>query len=96
MSILGVKSALAGTYQYANRTQKTGTNRTGFTEQLQKTGEGADTSKVDWMHIPNKPQPDNTGQASLVFCQNRKDENYDEDKVWRTNYRKRQSVGDRQ
>ena len=49
-----------------------------------------------WMHIPDKPQPDNTGQASLVFCQNRKDENYDEDKVWRTNYRKRQSVGDRQ
>ncbi|GFI09064.1 hypothetical protein IMSAGC007_01522 [Lachnospiraceae bacterium] len=47
MSILGVNSALAGAYQYANRTQKTGTNRTGFTEQLQKTGEAADTSKVD-------------------------------------------------
>ncbi|MDE7179471.1 MAG: hypothetical protein K2O59_16860 [Lachnospiraceae bacterium] len=47
MSILGVNGALAGAYQYANRTQKTGTNRTGFTEQLQKTGEAADTSKVD-------------------------------------------------
>lgn len=47
MSILGVNGALAGMYQYANKTQKTGTNRTGFTEQLQKTGEAADTSKVD-------------------------------------------------
>lgn len=47
MSILGVNEALAGAYQYANRTQKTGTNRTGFTEQLQKTEEAADTSKVD-------------------------------------------------
>ena len=47
MSILGVNGALADAYQYANRTQKTGTNKTGFTEQLQKTGEAADTSKVD-------------------------------------------------
>lgn len=47
MSILGVNEALAGAYQYANRTRKTGTNRTGFTEQLQKTEEAADTSKVD-------------------------------------------------
>ena len=47
MSILGVNGALAGAYQYANRTQKTGTNRTGFMEQLQKTGDAADTSKVD-------------------------------------------------
>ena len=47
MSILGVNGALAGAYQYANRTQKTSTNRTGFTEQLQKTGEAAETSKVD-------------------------------------------------
>lgn len=47
MSILGVNGILAGMYQYANRTQKTGTNRTGFTEQLQKTGEMADTSKED-------------------------------------------------
>ena len=47
MSILGVSGALAGAYQYANRTQKTSTNRTGFTEQLQKTGEAAETSKVD-------------------------------------------------
>ena len=47
MSILGVNGALAGAYQYANRTQKTGTNKTGFTEQLQKTGEAAETSKVD-------------------------------------------------
>ena len=47
MSILGVNGALASAYQYVNKTQKTGTNRTGFTEQLQKTGEAADTSKVD-------------------------------------------------
>ncbi|RKJ50805.1 hypothetical protein D7X25_18035 [bacterium 1XD42-8] len=47
MSILGVNGALAGAYQYANRTQKTGTNKTGFTEQLQKTGDSAETSKVD-------------------------------------------------
>jgi len=47
MSILGVNGALAGAYQYANRTQKTSTNRTGFTEQLQKTGDSAETSKVD-------------------------------------------------
>lgn len=47
MSILGVNGALAGAYQYASRTQKTGTNKTGFAEQLQKTGEAADTSKVD-------------------------------------------------
>ena len=47
MSILGVNGALADAYQYANKTQKTGTNKTGFTEQLQKTGESAETSKVD-------------------------------------------------
>ena len=47
MSILGVNGILAGMYQYANKTQKASTNRTGFTEQLQKTGEAADTSKVD-------------------------------------------------
>ena len=47
MSILGVNGALAGMYQYVNKTQKTGTNRAGFTEQLKKTGEAADTSKVD-------------------------------------------------
>lgn len=46
MSILGVNDVL-GAYQYANRTQKAGTSRTGFTEQLQKTGEAADTSKVE-------------------------------------------------
>ena len=47
MSILGVNGALTDAYQYANRTQKTGTNRTGFTERLQKTGEAAETSRVD-------------------------------------------------
>ena len=47
MSILGVNGALTGAYQYTNRTQKTGTNKIGFTEQLQKTGDAADTSKVD-------------------------------------------------
>ena len=47
MSILGVNSILAGMYQYANRTQKTTTSGTSFTEQLQKTGEAANTSNVD-------------------------------------------------
>ena len=46
MSILGVNGALAGMYQYANKTQKTATNGTSFTQQLQKTGE-AGASKVD-------------------------------------------------
>ncbi|MCM1173239.1 MAG: DUF6033 family protein [Clostridium sp.] len=47
MSILGVNDVLAGAYQYANRTQKTATSGASFTEQLQKTGEAAGTSKVD-------------------------------------------------
>ncbi len=47
MSILGVNGALAGAYQYANRTQKTTASGTSFTEQLQKTGKAANTSKVD-------------------------------------------------
>lgn len=46
MSILGVNDVL-GAYQYANRTQKTGTSGVSFTEQLQKTGEATDTSKVE-------------------------------------------------
>ena len=47
MSILGVNDILAGAYQYANRTQKTATNGTSFMEQLQKTEDATDTSKVD-------------------------------------------------
>ncbi|MDE5700758.1 MAG: hypothetical protein K2I96_25695 [Lachnospiraceae bacterium] len=47
MSILGVNGALAGAYQYASRTQKTTTSGTSFMEQLQKTGEVADTSKME-------------------------------------------------
>ena len=47
MSILGVNSVLVGAYQYANKTQKTGARGTSFTDQLQKTGEAAETSKVD-------------------------------------------------
>ena len=47
MSISGVNGALADAYQYANRTQKTSASGASFTEQLQKTGETADTSKVD-------------------------------------------------
>ena len=47
MSILGVNGALTGAYQYANGTQKTSANKASFTEQLQKTGEAAETSKVD-------------------------------------------------
>lgn len=46
MSILGVNDVL-GAYQYANRTQKAGTSGVSFTEQLQKTGEATDTSKVE-------------------------------------------------
>ena len=46
MSIFGVNGALVGAYQYASRTQKTTTNGTSFTEQLQKTGE-AGASKTD-------------------------------------------------
>ena len=38
---------MANMYQYANRTQKAGTSGASFTEQLQKTGEAADMSKVD-------------------------------------------------
>ena len=47
MSILGVNGALAGAYQYANRTQKTATSGTSFAEQLQKTGEASGISTVD-------------------------------------------------
>lgn len=47
MSILGVNGALAGAYQYANRTQKTVTSGISFAEQLQKTGEVSGTSTVD-------------------------------------------------
>ena len=46
MSILGINGALVSAYQYASRAQKTTTNGTSFTEQLQKTGE-AGASKVD-------------------------------------------------
>lgn len=46
MSILGVNSALASAYQYVNRTQKTVTNRTGFTDQLQETGNVSGISTV--------------------------------------------------
>lgn len=47
MSVLGVNGALARAYQYANRTQKAAASGTSFTEQLQKTEEAANTSKVD-------------------------------------------------
>ena len=47
MSILGVNGALAGECQYANRAKKAGTSEVSFTEQLQKTGEAADASKVE-------------------------------------------------
>ena len=47
MSVLGVNGALARAYQYANRTQKAAASGTSFTEQLQKTGEAANTSKVE-------------------------------------------------
>ena len=47
MNISGVNGALANRYQYASRAQKTGTRGASFTEQLQKTGGVANTSKVD-------------------------------------------------
>lgn len=46
MRILGVNDVL-GAYQYANRTQKAGASGASFTQQLQKTGEAANTSKAD-------------------------------------------------
>ena len=47
MSIFEVNGALAGAYQYANKTQKAATNKTDFMEQLKKSGETAGTSRVD-------------------------------------------------
>ncbi len=47
MSILGVNAVLVYFYSIAPRTQKTTASGTSFTEQLQKTGEAANTSKVD-------------------------------------------------
>lgn len=47
MSILGVDGTLARAYQYTNKAQKTAVNGASFTEQLQKTGESAETSRVE-------------------------------------------------
>ena len=47
MSIFGVNGALAGAYQYANKTQKAATNETDFLEQLKKSGETEGTSRVN-------------------------------------------------
>lgn len=47
MSFLGVNDVLAGAYQYVNRTQRTASNGTSFLDQLQKTGETTEASKVD-------------------------------------------------
>ena len=47
MSIFGVNGALAGAYQYANKTQKAATNETDFMEQLKKSGETEGTSRVN-------------------------------------------------
>ncbi|MCM1158845.1 MAG: DUF6033 family protein [Ruminococcus flavefaciens] len=49
MSIYGLNGALVGAYQYAasKDVNKTDTKGTDFIDQLQKTGEAADTSKVD-------------------------------------------------
>lgn len=47
MSVLGVNGALAGAYQYADRTQKTAAGGTSFMEQLQKTGDTGASSRPD-------------------------------------------------
>ena len=47
MSIYGVNGALAGAYQYANKTQKAATNEMDFMEQLKKSGETESSSKVE-------------------------------------------------
>lgn len=46
MSIFGVNGALAGAYQYADKTQKTAASETDFMEQLKKSGETEGTSRV--------------------------------------------------
>lgn len=46
MSIFGVNGALAGAYQYADKTRKAATSETDFMEQLKKSGETAGTSRV--------------------------------------------------
>jgi hypothetical protein len=47
MSIFGVNGALAGAYQYADKTRKAATSETDFMEQLKKSGETEGTSRVD-------------------------------------------------
>lgn len=47
MSVLGVNGALAGAYQYADRTQKAAAGGTSFMEQLQKTGDTGAVSRPD-------------------------------------------------
>ncbi len=47
MSIFGVNGALAGAYQYADKTRKAATSETDFMEQLKKSGEAEGTSRVD-------------------------------------------------
>lgn len=47
MSIFGVNGALAGAYQYADKTRKAATSETDFMEQLKKSGGTAGTSRVD-------------------------------------------------
>ncbi len=47
MSILSVNEALTGIYQYRDKTQKIAADAADFAEQLQKTGETADSSEIN-------------------------------------------------
>lgn len=47
MSILGIDGALAGVYQYADKTQRAATNETDFMEQVKKSGETESASRVN-------------------------------------------------
>lgn len=69
MSSLGVCGVL-GAYQYANRTQKAGTSRTGFTEQLQKTGEAAEKRRQE-MEIAYRKQTMEEALANRTMETNR-------------------------
>ncbi len=76
MSILGVNSVLAGVSQYANRTQKTSINKTGFKEQLQKTGEAAD------MVVPYPPDYSRFTYDSSISNKSKEEMTMDEYKQW--------------
>lgn len=66
MSILGVNSALAGVYQYTNKTQKTATSGANFAERTAQAQESSDAEKLEnfkkeiWNEINSMPWGANT------------------------------------